>query len=67
VQQAASVPVQHHDDEDDAVEGHMDVVDDGEQKVRLTLFVETAGFELPPRLTSRDCPSRIRLVPLWTK
>jgi hypothetical protein len=35
-QQAASVPVQHHDEEDDAAEGRMDVVDDGQQKVCLS-------------------------------
>jgi hypothetical protein len=34
-QQAASVPVQHHDDDDGDVEGRMDVVDDGQQKVRV--------------------------------
>jgi hypothetical protein len=64
-QQAASVPVQHQDEEDGAVEGRMDVVDDAEQKVRLSLFVETASLELHSRLTSSDCTSRIRLVPPW--
>jgi hypothetical protein len=34
-QQAASVPVQHHDDDDGDVEGRMDVVDDGQQNVRV--------------------------------
>jgi hypothetical protein len=34
-QQAASVPVQHHDEDDDAAEGRMDVVDGGQQKVRV--------------------------------